>query len=234
MVFDILLRCYSKHAHFFRSLLSAPHHRGDLWAFILPPWCPSLPPSPRCFPPSPRTQVIRCFEDDDVIHVSGSVDPERDMEIINLELALSDLSQVEKVTTLSLTSRPPLPPFLPPFLPISLSTHSGHDMNLACLSRMVASRTRRSLVLSLPVPPTLTAVIACPHGQGRRKIRTPRPPKLIIPPTPFPPSLFSGYNALSKTKQSPNPSATASRRCTMPWQTASQPGTSFRRSRRTS
>lgn len=41
-------------------------------------------------------QVIRCFEDDDVIHVSGSVDPERDMEIINLELALSDLSQVEK------------------------------------------------------------------------------------------------------------------------------------------
>jgi ribosome-binding ATPase YchF (GTP1/OBG family) len=41
-------------------------------------------------------QVIRCFENDDIIHVSGSVDPERDMEIINLELALSDLAQVEK------------------------------------------------------------------------------------------------------------------------------------------
>lgn len=40
--------------------------------------------------------MIRCFENDDIIHVSGSVDPERDMEIINLELALSDLSQVEK------------------------------------------------------------------------------------------------------------------------------------------
>jgi len=40
--------------------------------------------------------VIRCFSDDDVIHVSGSVDPSRDIEIINLELALSDLNQIEK------------------------------------------------------------------------------------------------------------------------------------------
>ena len=41
-------------------------------------------------------QVVRCFDDDDIIHVSGSVDPARDMEIINLELALSDLAQVER------------------------------------------------------------------------------------------------------------------------------------------
>jgi GTP-binding protein YchF len=40
--------------------------------------------------------VVRCFEDDDVIHVSGSVDPLRDAEVINLELALADLSQLEK------------------------------------------------------------------------------------------------------------------------------------------
>jgi GTP-binding protein YchF len=40
--------------------------------------------------------VVRCFEDDDVIHVSGSVDPERDAEIINLELGLADLAQIEK------------------------------------------------------------------------------------------------------------------------------------------
>ncbi len=40
--------------------------------------------------------VVRCFEDDDIIHVSGSVDPIRDIEVINLELALADLSQVEK------------------------------------------------------------------------------------------------------------------------------------------
>ncbi len=40
--------------------------------------------------------VVRCFDDEDIIHVSGSVDPVRDMEIINLELALADLSQVER------------------------------------------------------------------------------------------------------------------------------------------
>jgi ribosome-binding ATPase len=40
--------------------------------------------------------VVRCFDDDDVIHVSGSVDPERDAEVINLELGLADLAQIEK------------------------------------------------------------------------------------------------------------------------------------------
>ncbi|ABX09143.1 probable GTP-binding protein [Prochlorococcus marinus str. MIT 9211] len=40
--------------------------------------------------------VVRCFEDENVIHVSGSVDPIRDIEIINLELGLSDLAQIEK------------------------------------------------------------------------------------------------------------------------------------------
>jgi GTP-binding protein YchF len=40
--------------------------------------------------------VVRCFEDGDVIHVSGSVDPGRDAEVINLELGLADLSQIEK------------------------------------------------------------------------------------------------------------------------------------------
>jgi len=40
--------------------------------------------------------VVRCFENDDVVHVSGSVDPVRDREVINLELALSDLATVEK------------------------------------------------------------------------------------------------------------------------------------------
>jgi ribosome-binding ATPase len=40
--------------------------------------------------------VVRCFENDDIIHVSGSVDPVRDIEVINLELALADLGQIEK------------------------------------------------------------------------------------------------------------------------------------------
>jgi ribosome-binding ATPase len=41
-------------------------------------------------------QVVRCFDDDDIIHVSGSVDPQRDIEIINLELIMADLDQIEK------------------------------------------------------------------------------------------------------------------------------------------
>jgi len=40
--------------------------------------------------------VVRCFEDEDVIHVDGTVDAIRDAELINLELAFSDLAQVEE------------------------------------------------------------------------------------------------------------------------------------------
>ncbi len=40
--------------------------------------------------------VVRCFDDDNVVHVSGSVGPIRDIEIINLELALADMTQIEK------------------------------------------------------------------------------------------------------------------------------------------
>ncbi|HUF36160.1 MAG TPA: redox-regulated ATPase YchF [Gemmatimonadales bacterium] len=40
--------------------------------------------------------VVRCFEDDDVQHVMGPVDPVRDREIINIELGLADLASVEK------------------------------------------------------------------------------------------------------------------------------------------
>jgi GTP-binding protein YchF len=40
--------------------------------------------------------VVRCFDDDDIIHVEGSVDPERDIHIIEDELILKDLESVEK------------------------------------------------------------------------------------------------------------------------------------------
>lgn len=41
-------------------------------------------------------QVVRCFVDDDIIHVDGTVDPMRDIEIIELELVLADMAQIEK------------------------------------------------------------------------------------------------------------------------------------------
>ncbi len=41
-------------------------------------------------------QVVRCFEDDDIHHVSGSVDPVRDIEVINTELVLADIASLSK------------------------------------------------------------------------------------------------------------------------------------------
>ncbi|KAK7257040.1 hypothetical protein RIF29_30722 [Crotalaria pallida] len=41
-------------------------------------------------------QVVRCFEDNDIIHVNGKVDPKSDIDVINLELVFSDLDQIEK------------------------------------------------------------------------------------------------------------------------------------------
>lgn len=43
--------------------------------------------------------VVRCFEDPNITHVEGSVDPIRDIEIINLELAIADLQSVENRLT---------------------------------------------------------------------------------------------------------------------------------------
>ena len=41
-------------------------------------------------------QVVRCFEDENVVHVSGAVDPVDDTDVINFELVLADVAQVEK------------------------------------------------------------------------------------------------------------------------------------------
>src|SRR5213075_816296 len=41
-------------------------------------------------------QVVRCFEDPDIHHVAGSIDPVRDIETINTELVLADLEAVKK------------------------------------------------------------------------------------------------------------------------------------------
>ena len=41
-------------------------------------------------------QVVRCFEDSNIVHVDGSINPVRDIETINMELILADLEAVEK------------------------------------------------------------------------------------------------------------------------------------------
>ena len=40
--------------------------------------------------------VVRCFEDGDIVHVSGDIDPVRDIEIVNFELIFSDIEIVER------------------------------------------------------------------------------------------------------------------------------------------
>ena len=40
--------------------------------------------------------VVRCFENDDIVHVEGSIDPARDIETINLELIFSDIEMLER------------------------------------------------------------------------------------------------------------------------------------------
>ena len=40
--------------------------------------------------------VVRCFEDDDIVHVAGRIKPLDDIEVINTELALADLDTVER------------------------------------------------------------------------------------------------------------------------------------------
>lgn len=43
--------------------------------------------------------VVRCFEDDDVIHVAGKIDPLADIEVIQTELALADMASLDKALT---------------------------------------------------------------------------------------------------------------------------------------
>lgn len=40
--------------------------------------------------------MVRCFEDENVIHVAGKVDPLADIDVINFELALADIGQIER------------------------------------------------------------------------------------------------------------------------------------------
>jgi GTP-binding protein YchF len=44
-------------------------------------------------------QVVRCFQDDNIVHVAGKIDPLADIEVINTELALADMDTVERALT---------------------------------------------------------------------------------------------------------------------------------------
>lgn len=44
----------------------------------------------------PSVHVVRCFENDNIVHVDGSINPLRDIETINLELIFSDIEIMER------------------------------------------------------------------------------------------------------------------------------------------
>ena len=54
-------------------------------------------------------EVVRCFDDENIIHVDGSVDPIRDIEVINVELVLSDLeivtSRINRIGKKAMTTK---------------------------------------------------------------------------------------------------------------------------------
>ena len=79
------------------------------------------------------THVVRCFEDPNVIHVAGKIDPIADIGVIDTELALSDLATVEK--TLNRSSK---------------AAKSGNDKEAAALVA-VLTKVQTHLDSALPV-----------------------------------------------------------------------------------
>jgi GTP-binding protein YchF len=79
------------------------------------------------------THVVRCFDDANVVHVAGKIDPIADIEVIDIELALSDLATVEKVLNRS-----------------SKAAKSGNDKEAAALVA-VLTKLQAQLDLAKPV-----------------------------------------------------------------------------------
>jgi len=73
--------------------LSSPKHK--FWS-LAEPRLPIPLAGGRSLEVDAIVQVVRCFEDEDVHHVSGTVDPVRDIEVINTELILADLDSVRR------------------------------------------------------------------------------------------------------------------------------------------
>lgn len=82
--------------------------------------------------------VVRCFDSDDVIHVSGNVDPIRDIKIINLELNFSDLQMVENILTRlekQLKSKKELGPLFELLQKVRLHLNAGEPLRTMKLSK---------------------------------------------------------------------------------------------------
>jgi hypothetical protein len=91
--------------------------------------------------------VVRCFDSGDIVHVDGSVDPARDVETIDLELALADLAQVEK-RLLKITKQ------------AKGAAKEQYDMEIGVLGRIEPLLNDGRAARTLPLTPEETASIA--------------------------------------------------------------------------
>jgi GTP-binding protein YchF len=93
--------------------------------------------------------VVRCFDDDDIVHVDGSVDPVRDVEIIDTELMLADLESVERrITNVEKKAR---------------SGDKDAKLDLAALLEVKAGLEAGKTVRSLTLAPELAARVRDLH-----------------------------------------------------------------------
>eukprot|EP00316_Scyphosphaera_apsteinii_P012038 CAMPEP_0119313988 /NCGR_PEP_ID=MMETSP1333-20130426/31152_1 /TAXON_ID=418940 /ORGANISM="Scyphosphaera apsteinii, Strain RCC1455" /LENGTH=413 /DNA_ID=CAMNT_0007318997 /DNA_START=23 /DNA_END=1264 /DNA_ORIENTATION=+ len=69
--------------------------------------------------------VVRCFDDPNIVHVDGSVDPLRDIEVISLELVLADLAQVERRQQKAAKDRKTMPEELSALKKLSAALDEG-------------------------------------------------------------------------------------------------------------
>jgi len=83
--------------------------------------------------------VVRCFEDPDVVHVSGSVDPLRDIEIIDTELCLKDLNTIsmrfDKTSKLANSGDKAAREIMPTYEKVKKSLEEGNPVRLLSFSR---------------------------------------------------------------------------------------------------
>lgn len=83
-------------------------------------------------------EVVRCFDSNEIIHVEESVDPKRDIETINLELAMADLATVEKrIANISTKAR------------IQKDKESVHEMSILTPLQEILSQGEPARKLSL-------------------------------------------------------------------------------------
>jgi GTP-binding protein YchF len=93
--------------------------------------------------------VVRCFVDDDIIHVDGTVDPLRDIEVIGLELILADLQQVDLRLAKALRDKKTDPDEVSALEKVSACLQLGQPARLAGLTGDESLAIKSLMLLSL-------------------------------------------------------------------------------------